>query len=87
MKLTEFISFIGDEAAAKVLGQTTRTVRAWRCNARMPRLEDAWPIEVATQGRVSAKEIAREAWERRAARPPRPPRQKRTRKQPANVPA
>lgn len=65
MTLSNYLTLMGDEVAAIILKQSERTVRAWRYGVRMPRIDEAYNIEKLTKGKVSVKEIAREAWERK----------------------
>lgn len=50
--LPEFISEIGDEAAADLFGVQPRTARSWRTRDRYPRQQQAPMIVERTKGRV-----------------------------------
>lgn len=57
MKLSEYISLIGDSAAAVLFGVPERRVNSWRLGQRKPRTKDARKVISATKGKVSWEEI------------------------------
>lgn len=57
MKLNEYITLIGDEAAGKIFGVPVRRIVSWRLGARSPRPAMAMKIESITKGRVTFREI------------------------------
>lgn len=53
MKLSEYISMVGDSVAAELFGVTERTAESWRLLERRPRPEKAREIEKVTKRKVS----------------------------------
>jgi DNA-binding transcriptional regulator YdaS (Cro superfamily) len=53
MKLSQYISSVGDAAAAELFGVEERTAASWRKLTRSPRPEKAREIVKATKGKVS----------------------------------
>ena len=56
MELPEYISEIGDEAAARLFQVATRTVQSWRLRSRAPRPNKAKEIARLTKNKVSVEE-------------------------------
>lgn len=57
MKLTAYIAFIGDEAAAELFGISNRTAMSYRLGERKPRPEVAERIVLKTSGKVGWRDI------------------------------
>lgn len=57
MTLSEYISTMGDEAAAKVLGISERAAKSYRLGKRTPRPEKAKQIVRRSRGKLSLDTI------------------------------
>lgn len=56
MTLSDYISDVGDDAAAAEFKVTARTAASWRRGERFPRMEKAKEIEAISKGVVSFSE-------------------------------
>jgi hypothetical protein len=57
MTLREYISMLGDEAAAKALGISARAARSYRTGTRLPRPEAAAKIVKRSRGKLTLEAI------------------------------
>ena len=57
MNLTDYISALGDDTAAKVLGITVRSAKAYRLGVRTPRPAKAQQMVKRSRGKLSLEAI------------------------------
>lgn len=57
MTLSDYIAKLGDDAAAKLLGITKRSARAYRTKTRHPRLPEAHRIIKRSKGALTIDSV------------------------------